>query len=162
MEHDCKNLDLNEWKWTPSQVLSAHMRHSIYCHTKSSTSHWQHLWDRFSNGVYSNYSGSNWVDSCNSSELYSVLSEWMKGVVAASTPHGPLGGLARKDETRAPTKLLGDCYVIASQCSRLIFASNDGSYCELSICVFHVHKNWCNRLYKLEIETRLREVTFAL
>lgn len=50
----------------------------------------------------------------------------MKGVVDASVPHGPLGGLGRKDETRAPTKLLGDCYAIASQCSGLIFAGNDG------------------------------------
>ena len=65
----------------------------------------------------------------------------MKGVVAASSTHGPLGGLGRKDETRAPTKLLGDCHVIDSECGRLIFAGNDGTHCELSICVLHAHKN---------------------
>lgn len=107
---------------------------------------YKHLWDWLSHGVYSSYSESKWVDSCNSSELYSALAEWMKGAVAASSPHSPLGGLGRKDETRAPTKLLGDCPVTDSQCSRLIFAGNDRSHCELLICVLHAHKNWCNGL----------------
>lgn len=39
--------------------------------------------------------------------------------MAASSPHSPLGGFGREDETRAPTKLLGDCHVIDSQCCRL-------------------------------------------
>lgn len=109
---------------------------------------YKHLWDWLSNGAYSSHSESNWVDSCNSSELYSALSEWMKGVVDASSPHSPLGGLGRKDETRAPTKPLGDYRVIDSQCRGLIFAGSDGSHCELSVCVLHAHKNWRNELQK--------------
>lgn len=144
-------LDLNEGMPALSQVSAAHVLHSVCCHADSSASRWQvskHWWDRLSNGIYSNYSESNCVKSCNSSELYSVFSEWMKGAVAASSPPGPHGGLGRKDETRAPTKLLGGCYAIASQCSRLIFAGNDGSHCELSICVLHAHQNWRNWLWK--------------
>ena len=133
-----RGLDLDEWVWALSQVSSAHILHGICSCADSSASCWQlykHLWDWFSNRVYSSYSEPNWVDSCNSSELYSVLSEWMKEVGAASSPHGLLGGLGRKDKTRAPTKLLRECRVIDSQCSRLIFAGNDGSHCELSICL---------------------------
>lgn len=52
----------------------------------------------------------------------------------------PFGGLVRGDETRAPSKLLGDCHIIDSQCSRLIFAGNDSSHCEISVCVLHAHR----------------------
>lgn len=65
----------------------------------------------------------------------------MKGAAAASSPHSPFGGLGRKGETRASTKLLGDCPVTDSQCGGIIFPGNDSSHCELLICVLHAHKN---------------------
>lgn len=64
---------------------------------------------------------------------------WMKGAVSTSSPDRPLRGLGRKGETRAPTKLFWDCPVTDSECSRLIFAGNDRSHCELLIYVLHTH-----------------------
>lgn len=132
--------------WTDRTLEFQHRRSSHSWLTQVTLAASKHLWDWLSHGVYSSSSDFKWVDSCNSSELYSALAEWMKGAVAASSPHSPFGGLGRKGETRAPTKLLGDCPVTDSQCSRIIFLGNDSSHCELLICVLHAHKSWCNRL----------------
>lgn len=145
-----------QWPGIHSKSMSALSELSyrptcICCHTDSSRSGWgcinnvrltQPWW------LFALYSESKWLDSCNSSELYSALAEWMKGAIAASSPRCPDWGLGRKEETRAPTKLLRDCPVTDIQCSRLIFAGDDRSHCELLICVLHTHKNWYNELQR--------------
>lgn len=124
----CLNRPGSQSKWMRAliKLSSAHIVLQPRWFIQVTLTMYKHLWDWLSHGVYSRFSESKWVDSCNSSELYSALAEWMKGALAASSPHSPLGGLGSKDETRAPTKLLRDCPVTDSRCSRLIFAGNDG------------------------------------
>lgn len=101
------NIKFN--KKTDACTLSR--RVPLYKHddlTASSKQLCKYLWDGCSIHAYVRHFRPSWVDSCNSSELCSVLSEWMKRTVAAGSPNVPLDGLEQKDKKRALTKPLGD------------------------------------------------------
>lgn len=107
--------------------VSPRQVHSIFSHADSSASCWQCTNIRGSDSatvlIFQPLPSA--VDSCYSSELYSVLWEWMKGVAAARLPHGLLGGLGREGQMRSPAKLLWVRHIIDSQRCGLITAGND-------------------------------------